>query len=374
MIINIRGTNGSGKTYIAQWFLRNYTFEVKQNDGYFIPELNLFIAGEYHNAHGEFHPTGGGDQWDSDRLERVVDAMSNHHHVLFEKAAASFSFKRWTALSDKVGFYNMLFLYLNTPIEQCIKNKDSRPTSHGATTTLIDSFAKCTKCREEMYDAGYNVMHVDSSTALTLILQAVKKFNPVEGALHLSGGGKRSGTRTHGLYCSYNLEGFENVYSIRNCVERLDQFKFNFLSAHIMELGSNIGALSFEALKRGAYSAVGYEYNPERVLFSNMMADYYSLNAKFYQIDLNEEFPNATAPVVLCCAVDDYVTDVALFYKMLYEATELVLLLECNVQRGQTKDETMSLLYGAGFKQVEYLGHGAHGKVAKNRKIYKCLK
>lgn len=374
MIINLRGPNGSGKTSLVQNILNNYEFHEVQ-DGYYVPPMELFIAGPYINSKGQFLPTGGGDQLTSDDLECIVsDARDKYRNILFEKAAASYSFKRWACFADGVGFYDYMFLHLNTEMDQCIANKDSRPTSHGATDSLIKGWEGCKVCVEKLFDNEYQLYVVNRSTAEKIVRQVCMRHDFLELGRYLSGGGKRVGTRSYGLYCSISTPEFEKEEFIRDSRVRLDQFEFDFKDRDVLEFGSNVGGLSFEIMKRGAKRLRGYEYNPERVLFCNRLSKKHGFNSRFFQVDLNEMFPDTSAEVVVCCAVDDYVDDVQVFYNMLFDATEKIMLFECNVQSGQTIEETIEMLKIAGFTKVEHLGRGACGKVSKKRTIYKCYR
>lgn len=373
MIINIRGPNGSGKTKLVQDLLDSHNFYEVINGNY-IPEYNLFIIGPY-IKNGEFMSTGGCDQLSVNEVIHIIKSCP-YSNILFESAAVSRSYKIWAELATEIGFYDYKFIHLNTPMDICIKSKAERKikwdrSGENKTKHLIDGFKSCENTQKKLFEGGFQLYRTDRKTARKLVYQFFEK-DFVKLALYLSGGGKRSGTRSYGLYCYINRPEFQHLEWIRNSVHRLDQFNFDFKDKTVLEFGSNIGALSFEIELRGARWLKGYEYNPERVAFCNMYSYKHNLPCKFFQIDFNQELPNVIADVTVCCAVDEYIYDVPLFYNFLRKSTKEICLLECNVQRGQTVEDTIDMLSEAGFNSVKFLGMGDSGKIAKKRKLYRC--
>ncbi len=169
------------------------------------------------------------------------------------------------------------------------------------------------------------------------------------------------------------------MIAVRDTMKRFDDFIIPPLLAGktFLDLGANVGAVAFEAAKRGA-KVTGVEFRDDRVSLCNVIAESFGLRAKFYQADFNAP-PEIEDPVwyvphdiVLCCSVDEYINDVPRFYVMLRELTKETLYLECNVQRGQDVQDTLDLLRRAGFSKVGYLGSGHSGGISRKRKIYRA--
>lgn len=126
MIINIRGTGGSGKSWtVNQLFAR---FPVATYDKAALGHVlnnNTLVLGPYLTGVS----TEGTDvvtrRMTQDELQRVVRAGSAcHPNVLFEGLIVSVIYGRWRDLARELPDYRWVFL--NTPLEQCIANTKKR--------------------------------------------------------------------------------------------------------------------------------------------------------------------------------------------------------------------------------------------------------
>lgn len=197
----------------------------------------------------------------------------------------------------------------------------------------------------------------------------------------LSGGGKRlSKNRTSGLYASINLPDFEDMRNLRDTTIRYLDYGIKTLEGlSLVEFGSNMGALSWEALNLGAVSVRGYEYNTERVEWCNKVAKLYNLDAEFTHADFNLQqtltTPTHQGDVVFACSVDEYLTDRDGFARLVANATLDTCYFESNIQdRSQTLKVLHARLINAGFKKVTYHGDGESGGNARRRKLFICKK
>jgi predicted ABC-type ATPase len=371
MIIDLRGTNGSGKTTIVQNFLQGSTF---LGNSHLVDDL--FIVGPYIRD-DEYLSTGGCDCLSSDDVEGLVRKNYEKYHILLEGADISTTYRRWISLANEVGFYEYVFIFLSTPLDQCIKNRDKRKEKFnriqdGENHNIKLKYDQCLGLIQRFRKEERQVYVIKNTQGVDFIKQALSNdFR--SHVLHLSGGGKRSGSRDVGLYCSINKPEFEGLYFIRDSAKRLDQFNFDFSGKSVIEYGSNVGALSFEILSRGTTLLHGYEYNPFRVLFCNQYCHLNNLNGKFFQFDFNVDILSKKADVIVCCSVDDYIDDLESFYNSLYDNCNETLLLESNI-RGKSDDFILNILQRVGFTDIKFLGNGDCGRVPKKRKIYKCEK
>jgi hypothetical protein len=195
----------------------------------------------------------------------------------------------------------------------------------------------------------------------------------------LSGGGRRtSKNRTSGLYATINLPHFSDIHGLRDTTIRFLDFNITTLAGlTTVELGANMGALTWQALNLGATHSTGYEFNPQRVDWCNAIAKLYQLPAHFYTADFNDPTTNldTTADICFACSVDQYLTDRPRFYRTIANITKRTAYFETNIQdRTYTPARMKHLLLTAGFTHVTYYGDGYSGGNARRRKLFICHK
>lgn len=136
MIIDIRGTNGSGKSYPIHQILKEHAHEVRTAPTSvakepcvpytFVPSLNLAVIGEYKTA------CGGADGVTSQQAIcdaiRFLALQPTSLRVVVEGSIVASVFSRWYELAiemeDKGVPY--VFLFLDTPIEKCVQQVVAR--------------------------------------------------------------------------------------------------------------------------------------------------------------------------------------------------------------------------------------------------------
>lgn len=134
MIINIRGTHGSGKSTIAKTLITTYKGHSVDTDirgrpkGYVlaIPDVgDLYIVGSYETA------CGGCDsiQPYADIWPRVVE-FAEQGHVLFEGALVSSSYGEIGRASEQYGD-QFIFAFMDTPLEVCLQRIVARRQAKG---------------------------------------------------------------------------------------------------------------------------------------------------------------------------------------------------------------------------------------------------
>jgi hypothetical protein len=139
MIINPRGTSGSGKTTIVRGFFDAATSKTslgdnpKKPEGYdlVIPGVHrhVYIVGSYENVCGGCDGIGTQDEV----CERVR-AYAEFGHVVFEGLLVSASFARYAELDcemkEKHG-QNTIWAFLDTPLDVCLERINSRRQARG---------------------------------------------------------------------------------------------------------------------------------------------------------------------------------------------------------------------------------------------------
>lgn len=139
MIINIRGTHGSGKSTIVRRMLDRYEAKPESLDkrgkaANYVMQLGdgskLFVVGGYENACGGCD----GIQPYSEIWPRVV-RFAAMGHVLFEGALVSSSYGNIGRDSEQYGD-QFIFAFLNTPVEVCLERIKKRRLEKGNTKEL----------------------------------------------------------------------------------------------------------------------------------------------------------------------------------------------------------------------------------------------
>lgn len=183
------------------------------------------------------------------------------------------------------------------------------------------------------------------------------------------------------LYGSYHLDDFNFSNALRSTLVRFDEFQApqSLANRRVIDIGSNMGSLSFECLRRGAEFVTGYEYCEERVQLCREIAEFLGLSdrCEFVQIDLRDVFESPVLrqdfldsvsqnDIVFCCAVDAYV-DKGKLYELVARLTTELCYFETNARTLQ--HEFISLMKGHGFESVTPIGTSKSDK-GYGRKSY----
>lgn len=132
--INVRGANGSGKSYlVSQW--------MKEQGAIPYPRLSnllgsttairypqYYVLGDGGRVIGNYQRDCGGCDTihtQNEVRERIVEGLDQKSkYVLFEGVVLSTIFESWYQFSQSIG--GMLWVYLDTPLEVCLKRVNSR--------------------------------------------------------------------------------------------------------------------------------------------------------------------------------------------------------------------------------------------------------
>lgn len=179
MVIQIRGTSGSGKTWIIKSLMEMYNFVPIHNtkseiQGYYSKEINLFIVGKYTTACGGCDTIKSQDEV----IKRVKKAVSKKWNVLFEGLICSHIAKRYADLYAYLKNIGIVFIcvFLTTPLNKCRNNINIRRKKSGkppvrAKNTEKD-YISTFRSRENMYKMGVpkkNMPKLSSVSALDYI-------------------------------------------------------------------------------------------------------------------------------------------------------------------------------------------------------------
>lgn len=133
-VVNLRGTSGSGKTTIVRNILQNGNWKKWTDDSgkkvlaYFNEDKKWAIIGSYENTCGGCDTIRTQDETEY-RIESFVNAG---YSVIFEGLLLSTLSSRWERFSKRISDKaNMLFYYLDTPIEECLRRVQLRREQAG---------------------------------------------------------------------------------------------------------------------------------------------------------------------------------------------------------------------------------------------------
>lgn len=188
MIIQIRGTSGSGKTWIVKRLMEKFPFKpvvTKSGEikGYYCKKLNLFIVGKYTTACGGCDTIKSQDEI----CHRIEKAVQRGWDVLFEGLICSHIAARYADLYHKHQQQGnpVRFVFLDTPLEVCREQINKRRAERGKPPVFAKNtekdYTSTHRSRENMHSMGVpnkDMPLMDSSKAYKYIL---KHFKAKEG-------------------------------------------------------------------------------------------------------------------------------------------------------------------------------------------------
>lgn len=132
MIINLRGTNGSGKSTVAMKLMQSFAnrelygrLGPRRPEAYVVDidsSKPLYVLGPYQTA------TGGIDAAGLDVL-KVIDLLAKYSvigHVFFEGVVISTTFGAVGAWLAEYHKHDSIVAYLDTPLETCLDGVEAR--------------------------------------------------------------------------------------------------------------------------------------------------------------------------------------------------------------------------------------------------------
>ena len=191
MIINIRGTNGSGKSFIArtlieqeETFLKRVRLCTREGPmgpeggilAYSLPRLKLTIIGPYDTD------CGGCDaiKTQDEVCAAVMEAAGRTKHVLYEGVIVSTLYSRYRALAEKLRERDkgpVIWAYMDTPLDLCLTRIQNRNGGKLIKTELVADKVKAVEStRLKALAAGEFVMSLDhrSQTAIEQIREKLR--------------------------------------------------------------------------------------------------------------------------------------------------------------------------------------------------------
>jgi hypothetical protein len=150
-IVNIRGTSGSGKTFTANGVKTRLGVKepllvkefwehqpVGAHLGYLLNQ-DVALVGKYETACGGCDTIKTSD----DVCDRVRGFAKTFQHVLFEGLLVSQVYDRYTKLAHELRDKQFIFAFLDTPLETCLAQVESRrAAAHAAKVAKAEAAGK----------------------------------------------------------------------------------------------------------------------------------------------------------------------------------------------------------------------------------------
>lgn len=180
MIINIRGTNGSGKSTIARNFLERFEPKLcygicgpRRPEAYEVvvhkSKMPLYLLGPYES------PTGGADAITGkgfDILIELADRYRERGNVLFEGVAISNSYGQvgeWLLKHKN----KAIVAFMDTPLDICLHGLGLRQKASGnaaGTKHVADKYAAVQRVKQRMANEGIRVEDISRKNGTDKIL------------------------------------------------------------------------------------------------------------------------------------------------------------------------------------------------------------
>jgi len=219
-----------------------------------------------------------------------------------------------------------------------------------------------------------NVLNVDLQTAQSR-LASILKSQLHDASLSFQRSQGRHTCKQGRIYNSIKVPGLTIApeEAQRDCGKRYEQFGITaevLAGKRMIDLGSNIGGMLFEAQRFGPGECRGVEFDAAKVLVSNRVALFGNLaNVRFEQGDIDKisvESVGGPYDVVMCLAVEAHVKKPSRMYRLLGKLTREVLYFEGN----STTDIDMAekSLRAAGFSRIEKLGMCTDDSLPENNR------
>jgi hypothetical protein len=181
MIVSVRGTGGSGKSYIARQVMARYDVQKpiytsgrKRPFGYRCTaegHAALWVPGHYETA------CGGGDTITnvSDVFDSVNDLANEGMDVLFEGIISQDDVVRTADLHRR---HKLLVIYLDVPIDVCLASIQARRDARGDAKPLnpkntVNRLKSLASNFSRLKDAGVDVRKLGRDEALSAALEAL---------------------------------------------------------------------------------------------------------------------------------------------------------------------------------------------------------
>lgn len=183
MILDIRGTHGSGKSHLVHQLIdrseEQHTVMHEDNKiGTYLPKYELALVGFYSRVCGGCDGIKKAD----DICERVRLCAKASKHVLLEGILVAHTFTRYNNLAVELAEYDYRFCFLNTPFDQCVQHVQERRVRRGKPPEFDmghitqDFHLISTRVRQRLEDAGRTCVDLEWTNAVDQIIDMLNDW------------------------------------------------------------------------------------------------------------------------------------------------------------------------------------------------------
>ena len=190
MIVNIRGTNGSGKSSVIKHIIKQYPDNriIKKYRSY-LPEPNYMFLGNYFDRKtGELAGnTGCGfDQLriaeQKELVYKACEHLSNKATIFFEGFVVSGIHSSWRDVFEQVKHkHDIVIVHLHFPIEthfeRVCKRREKDFLSDKTKKNIIGKYKGTESAINKFKNDGYNVLEIeDPNKSIAAIAEEIKRY------------------------------------------------------------------------------------------------------------------------------------------------------------------------------------------------------
>jgi len=191
MVVQLRGTSGSGKTYAVRAILNHFKPQPDRNEdgkilGYELDngQTRLYVVGDYDSSE-----CGGCDKIKRQKeiRQRVQAAALAGRHVLFEGLLASGSVLPYAFLATELerAGHDYRFILLDTPLETCLDRIRSRRERKGNKkplnpTNTTKSWNNQRRHYQKLREFGLDVRRLSGDEAIEQVIRWFSQGAPRE--------------------------------------------------------------------------------------------------------------------------------------------------------------------------------------------------
>jgi len=179
VIINLRGTSGSGKSYVVKEFLDTYTseevLENKKIVGYYLDTEfgKLFVVGKYTNV------CGGCDTLSVEHSRKLIKKHGRLSSVLFEGLIMNKGYTINRDIIKKLSGEEYTFAFLDTTLQKCLSRVRKRRKEKGNLKILNpyhtkDSYYRNLRILERCVQDKAHPVVIDHANAFKEVLSVFK--------------------------------------------------------------------------------------------------------------------------------------------------------------------------------------------------------
>lgn len=166
MIVNLRGGNGSGKSFVHHalldehdaepLYLAQFNTDVQQKPRVWRLPGDLYIIGRY---------APGADGIGFKPLGQLVRAFAARGHVFFENVLVSANISSWLPVREALSDQAWVWATLDTPLEVCLERIQARNGGTAVKTRAIElHHLRVHKCHKQLIAAGERVATIDHTS------------------------------------------------------------------------------------------------------------------------------------------------------------------------------------------------------------------